>query len=222
MSTLSARKIWFDDSIMRLNVDGIGRFLGEFQANDKILTVNQNGTYQLVSFELSSRFSDEMIIIEKWKQKNPLSVIYYDHLKKTFLVKRFQIDYSDKIVPFIPQEDKSTLELVTSSLSPIAEVVYKKEKGKERSIEQIELAKFITVKGITAQGNKLTNKKVNKINLLLTEENSLKVVELTNEETTKSSGNQADSQDLTDLKENDSNKIIIDEDSTDNQFRLEL
>ena len=76
-----------------------------------------------------------MIIIEKWKQKNPLSVIYYDHLKKTFLVKRFLIDYSDKIVPFIPQEDKSTLELVTSSLSPIAEVVYKKEKGKERSIE---------------------------------------------------------------------------------------
>ena len=160
--------------------------------------------------------------MKKWKQKNPLSVIYYDHLKKTFLVKRFLIDYSDKIVPFIPQEDKSTLELVTSSLSPITEVVYKKEKGKERSIEQIELAKFITVKGITAQGNKLTNKKVNKINLLLTEENSLKVVELTNEETTKSSGNQADSQDLTDLKENDSNKIIIDEDSTDNQFRLEL
>ena len=163
-----------------------------------------------------------MIIIEKWKQKNPLSVIYYDHLKKTFLVKRFLIDYSDKIVPFIPQEDKSTLELVTSSLSPIAEVVYKKEKGKERSIEQIELAKFISVKGITAQGNKLTNKKVNKINLLLTEENSRKVVELTNEEPTKSSDNQADSQDATDLKENHSNKIIIDEDSTDNQFRLEL
>ena len=63
---------------------------------------------------------------------------------------------------------------------------------------------------------------MNKINLLLTEENSRKVVELTNEEPTKSSDNQADSQDATDLKENHSNKIIIDEDSTDNQFRLEL
>ena len=222
VSTLSARKIWFDESIMRLNVDGVGRFLGEFQADDKILTVNQNGTYQLVSFELSSRFSDEMIIIEKWKQKNPLSVIYYDHLKKTFLVKRFLIEYSDKIVPFIPQEEKSVLELVTSNLSPIAEVVYKKEKGKERSIEQIELAKFITVKGITAQGNKLTNKKVNKINLLLTEKNKHKEVELINEEPIKSSDNLADSEGVTDLKENDSNKIIIDEDSSDNQFRLEL
>ena len=100
-----------------------------------------------------------MIIIEKWKQKNPLSVIYYDHLKKTFLVKRFLIDYSDKIVPFIPQEDKSVLELVTSNLSPIAEIVYKKEKEKKEALSIAELAKFITVKGITAQGNKLTNKK---------------------------------------------------------------
>ena len=63
---------------------------------------------------------------------------------------------------------------------------------------------------------------MNKINLLLTEENSHKEVELTNEEPTKSSDNQADSQGATDLKDNDSNKIIIDEDSTDNQFRLEL
>ena len=74
---------------MRLNVDGIGTFLGEFQADDKILIVRQDGTCQLISFDLSTRFTDEMVIIEKWKKKHPISAIYYDGAKDRYFVKRF-------------------------------------------------------------------------------------------------------------------------------------
>jgi topoisomerase IV subunit A len=41
LSTLGGRKIWFDDAVFRLNVDGRGNFLGEFNAEDKILVIQK-------------------------------------------------------------------------------------------------------------------------------------------------------------------------------------
>ena len=130
VSTLSARKIWYDDKVMRLNVDGIGTFLGEFQADDKILIVRQDGTCQLISFDLSTRFTDEMVIIEKWKKKHPISAIYYDGEKERYFVKRFLLEPTEKVVSFISENVKTYLELVTTDQFPMVEVIYKKEKGK--------------------------------------------------------------------------------------------
>ena len=80
VSTLSARKIWYDDKVMRLNVDGIGTFLGEFQADDKILLLDRMAHVSLL-VSIVYRFTDDMVIIEKWKKKHPISAIYYDGQK---------------------------------------------------------------------------------------------------------------------------------------------
>ena len=166
VSTLSARKIWYDDTVMKLNVDGRGDFLGDFNPNDKILTVKQDGTFQLIGFELSSHFSDDMILIEKWKKNNPLSVIYFDPNKERYFVKRFLIEDNLKEINFLSNSNKLQLELVCTYTVPIVEIKYVKERGKDRVVDVVNLKDFISIKGVGAQGNRLTDKSIKEINLL--------------------------------------------------------
>ena len=75
---MAPRKIWFDDTVRRLNADGRGTLLGSFKGDDKILTVNQNGEDKLLTFDLLNRFDDEYLILEKWKPEQPITCIYFD------------------------------------------------------------------------------------------------------------------------------------------------
>jgi len=166
LSTLSARKIWFDDSVQRLNVDERGLFLGAFEAEDKILTINQQGDLQLKGFELSTHFDEEIIVIEKFNPAKPISAIYFDGKKERYFIKRFKVEVKSKKLNFITQHKNSFLEIVSTDWRPQAKVVFVKEKGKDRKTATINLEEFITVKGIKAMGNILSNKKIKEINLL--------------------------------------------------------
>ncbi len=167
VSTLSARKIWFDENINRLNVEQRGTFIGEFKAEEKILTIKDSGEIELKSFELSNHFSDDILIIEKFNPNKALSAIYFDGNKEEFFVKRFLVpeNISQKL-QIITSHKNSYLELISSDWKPQIEIIYVKKKGKERESEIIDLEKFISVKGIKAKGNKLTSKKIKEINLL--------------------------------------------------------
>ena len=167
VSTLSARKIWFDENINRLNVEQRGTFIGEFKAEEKILTLKDSGEIELKSFELSNHFSDDILIIEKFNPNKALSAIYFDGNKEEFFVKRFLVpeNISQKL-QIITSHKNSYLELISSDWRPQIEIIYVKKKGKERESEIIDLEKFISVKGIKAKGNKLTSKKIKEINLL--------------------------------------------------------
>ena len=167
VSTLSARKIWFDDTIKRLNVEERGELLGEFQAEDRLLTINQKGEIQLLNTELATHFDDDMIVLEKLNSKKPVSVIYYNGNKQSYFVKRFlTTDISEGKYSFIGDHKDSELKLVSTDFRPMVEVVFVKEKGKERKSEKIDLEEFISIKGWKSLGNKLTNKKVKKMNWL--------------------------------------------------------
>ena len=131
VSTLSARKIWFDTNVKRLNVESRGELLGDFGPNDKILSINQSGSLELKSYDISTHFDDEMILIEKHNPLKPISVIYFDGQKQNFYVKRFLIDKSHNKITFISDHKESYLEFVSTDWRPQIEIVYKKEKGKE-------------------------------------------------------------------------------------------
>ena len=163
VSTLKPRKIWFDDTVQRLNVDERGELLGEFKAEDKILIATQNGKIKAVTPDLAMHFDDDMIVLEKWKPKKPISAIYYDGNKERYFVKLFLIESPDKEELFISEHEKSKLEIITTDYRPMAEVVFSK-----RSIENIEVnfEEFIAVKGIKALGNQLTTEKIRTVNLL--------------------------------------------------------
>jgi len=166
VSTLAARKIWFDDTVRRLNTDERGQFLGEFKAEDKILCVSQTGNYKLLNYSLSNHFEEDMVLLEKYNPKKPLTIVYWDGDKMQFNVKRFLIEETDRQVLFITEHEDSYLELISSDWKPVIEVVYSKVKGKERAPEKHEVEDLITVKGIKALGNRLTKDKVKMINLL--------------------------------------------------------
>ncbi|WP_010232181.1 DNA gyrase/topoisomerase IV subunit A [Gillisia marina] len=167
VSTLKPRRIWFDDSVKRLNVDERGELLGEFKGEDRILLVTQDGVAKTIKPELTTRFDDEFIVLEKWAPKKPISAIYWEAEKERYYVKRFLIENEDREEQFIGDHEKSYLELVSTDYIPQVELVFSKIRGKDAKENQIiNIEEFISVKGVKALGNQLTTEKVKQINLL--------------------------------------------------------
>jgi topoisomerase-4 subunit A len=167
VSTLKPRKIWFDDTVQRINVDERGDLVGEFRGEDRILIITQKGIVKTIIPEITARFDDDMIVMEKWIPKKPISAVYFDGEKERFFVKRFLIENESKEESFITNHVKSHLEIISTDWKPVADIEFTKERGKERKDNlQIELESFITIKGIHALGNQLSKEKVKQINLL--------------------------------------------------------
>ena len=144
VSTLAPRKIWFDEVVKRLNAEERGQYLGAFKGSDKILTVNDSGEARLTSFELSNRYDDNFLILEKWKPNRPLTCVYYDEDRKRYYVKRFLLEDHLNPQPFFFSENpKSFIELVTTQEKPIIELIYPKVKGETKDPETVNLEEFI-------------------------------------------------------------------------------
>ncbi|MDY2586674.1 DNA gyrase/topoisomerase IV subunit A [Winogradskyella aquimaris] len=167
VSTLKPRKIWFDDTVQRLNVDERGELIGEFRGEDRLLVITQSGIAKTITPELTTHFDSDMIVLEKWMPKKPISAIYFDGEKERYYVKRFLIEQEGKEESFISNHPNSQLEIVSTDWRPMAEVEFTKERGKDRKPNmEVDLEQFIAVKGINALGNQLTREKINQINLL--------------------------------------------------------
>ncbi|SEB44967.1 topoisomerase-4 subunit A [Tenacibaculum sp. MAR_2009_124] len=215
VSTLKPRKIWFDDTVRRLNVDERGELLGEFRAEDRILIATQSGKIKAVIPDLTMHFENDMIVLEKWKPQKPVSAIYFDGNKEKYYVKRFLIESTDKEEVFISDHEKSKLEIITTDYRPMAEVIFSK-----RSLEKIDVnfEEFISVKGIKALGNQLTTDKVRTVNLLDSlpyEEPVEKIedIEVQEEEEIQEEGlpleiEDTDEKDFTKIKENKAKKAL--------------
>lgn len=203
-STLGARKIWYDDTVNRINDEGRGEFLGDFSGDDKILTVSQDGYYKLTGFDLETHFDDNMIVIEKFIPEKVMNVVYYDGDKQQFNVKRFLPEDTSKKVLFITEHPNSKLELISLNKSPKIRVEYDK-RSSSKDPEEIELNDFIAVKGVAAQGNKLTAEKIKTIDLVPLSEEELK-----EEETW-----------LNELKGTESTSKSDDEEESDNEDQIQ-
>ena len=167
VSTLKPRKIWFDETVQKLNVDGRGELLGEFRGDDKILVVSQNGSLKIIQPELSTHFNDDMIVLEKWIPKKPISAIYFDGKKEKYFAKRFLAENKNKEEVFISENKGSFLELISTDWRPVFELVFIKLRNKDqRPNQRIIFEEFISVKGIKAQGNQLTPHKIKQVNTL--------------------------------------------------------
>ena len=185
VSTLKPRKIWFDDTVQRLNVDERGELLGEFKAEDKLLIITQSGKVKAVKPDLAMHFEDDMIVLEKWKPNKPISAIYLDGEKERYYIKRFLIETTEKEEIFISEHPKSHLEIVATDYRPMAEVQFSK-----RNIENeiVNLEEFIAVKGIKALGNQFSTEKIKLVSLLESlpfeepEEEKVEEVEVVDEE----------------------------------------
>ena len=169
-STLAPRKIWFDDTVRRLNADARGTLLGSFKGDDKILTINSQGEAKLITFELSNRFDDDYLILEKWKPEQPITAIYFDGEKQIYFIKRFLLENTTNVQQFmLSDHPKSFIENVIVANNTTLEIVFAKDKDKQKDPEMVSTDEFIGIKGIKAIGNQLTKSKVKTINIILPE-----------------------------------------------------
>ena len=165
LSTLKPRKIWFDETVQRLNVDGRGELLGEFTSEDRLLLIRQNGILKTAIPELTMHFDDDLIVLEKWEPKKPISAIYWEGERELFYIKRFLVEHPERDELIITDNPKSQLEGIYTDHRPVVEVVFVKERGKDRRDNlEVVIEDFISVKGISAMGNQLTKYKVLEIN----------------------------------------------------------
>ena len=166
VSTLKPRKIWFDDIVKRLNTEERGTLLGAFKGDDRMLLITKEGVVKTIIPELSLHFENNIAVMEKWVPEKPISVIYYDGEKERVFVKRFVVENENREELVITEHPKSQLLFVSADWRPMAEVVFTKEKGKEKGNLTVNLEEFISVKGIKALGNQLTTDKVKTVNTL--------------------------------------------------------
>ncbi len=167
ISTLSGKKIWYDNSINRLNEDERGDFLGEFMADDKIIIISASGYYDFVSYDLSTHFPEDMILIEKFSPQKSITAVYFYELKKQFYIKRFIPELKTKKVYFIDEAKGSYLELVSSEPSDGLELSFMKLRNKAlRENLIINPIDFISIKGVSAIGNQLSKYPVKNISVI--------------------------------------------------------
>ncbi len=164
VSTLSARKIWFDESVKRLNVNEAGRFLGEFKGNDKILALMQSAVYRTTNFDLANHYDDDLVELRKFNPQAVISVLYRSPDGFPYL-KRFIPEATDRKTPFL-DDDGSQLLSFSFDYYPRLEVIYNPDSGKKIASEIIEVEEFIGVKGIKARGKRVTTFAVDQFNWL--------------------------------------------------------
>mgnify|MGYP001209551831 CR=1 FL=1 len=165
-STLDARKIWWDEVVSRLNNDNRGKFLGSFKGDDKILTIYKSGSYLISGFELSIKFNDDLIHIEKWHSNRPIACVYWNPKKELYFVKRFLVEKLTKKHYFI--DEYCELSVVSTDYKPKLNVSFNKRLKQTKDLDDkiFELNKVVDVKGDKAQGNQLTKLKIKNISLL--------------------------------------------------------
>lgn len=156
LSTLGGRKVWFDPDVLRLNYDGRGNLLGEFQGDDKILVVNNNGDFHLTNFDISNHFSPEWIKIEKYDENKIWTAALYDADQKYTYIKRFTFEATEKVLNFIGDNAESKLLLLTDTVFPCVLATFGGLDDFREPLE-IDVEEFIGVKSFRAKGKRVSN-----------------------------------------------------------------
>lgn len=164
-STLGGRKLYFDDTVGRLNADQRGDYLGEFDTDDRIMVLYKDGSYELTNFELTNRYDMQKIVkVEKFSPETIITAVHYDGSNKEYYVKRFRIETStvDKPFSYISDAENSRLMFATTHPAPLATYTASAP-GKGKENVEVNLQEFIDVKGWKAMGNKLDRRKVSRL-----------------------------------------------------------
>ncbi|MBA2610376.1 MAG: DNA gyrase/topoisomerase IV subunit A [Bacteroidetes bacterium] len=169
-STLSGEDYWFDESVLRLNKNEKGTYLGNFSGDDRILTVTSKGFYKLYTYDILNHFDEDTVLIEKYFPNQTLTCIYFDGQSKSYFTKRFAPENTTNKTLIITENEQSRIELITTQINPIIEVKFAKEKGVEIPEETINMVEFSPAVNFKAKGKKLSSYKVKEINLKEPEE----------------------------------------------------
>ncbi len=165
-STLGGKKLWFDEEVLRLNHDDKGKYLGEFQPDDKLLIFYKNGTYQISPVDLSLHFEDDIILIEKYVPEKHYTLVYFEGEQGYYYIKRFSLDDSQQEDNYISDHPKSKLVYLSDDAFPRYEVIFDPTRHQKKENEVIDAAGFIGIKSVKARGKRISSYHVKKIKAL--------------------------------------------------------
>ena len=156
-STLAGQNIWFDEDVMRLNTDGRGRLLGEFQGDDKIIVFTSKGQYYTTGYDTGHHFPEDTIRVEKYAPDRIYSVAYYDADSRYYYLKRFAAEASDnRMQSFIDDSNpRSRMTALSADRYPQLEITYGGA-HRTRPADLVDVEQFIGVKSHRAKGKRLT------------------------------------------------------------------
>ena len=165
-STLGGRKVWFDRDVLRLNYDGRGEYLGEFQSDDSILVVHDNGDFYITNFDLSNHYEANIRILEKFDPNKIWTAVLYDADQQNFpYIKRFCMEATNRKQNYMGENKNNRLILLTDECYPRLEIIF----GGHDSFREpmiIEADEFIAVKGFKAKGKRITTFTMETVNEL--------------------------------------------------------
>jgi topoisomerase-4 subunit A len=164
-STLGGRMVWFDRDILRLNYDGRGEELGEFQRDDLILVVLRNGDFYTTDFDLSNHYEDHILLIERFDAGKAWTAVLFDAEQDNPYLKRFTLEASIRKQNFLGENPDSALYLLTDETYPRIEVVF----GGNDSFREplvLDAEQFVGVKSFKAKGKRITTYEIATVNEL--------------------------------------------------------
>ncbi len=205
-STLGGRQVWFDPDVLRLNYDGRGNYLGEFQGNDTVLVILKDGTYYMSTFDAGNHYDDNILIIEKFRPGHVWTAVLNDADQGYPYIKRFTFEPTSKKQRFIGENPDSTLILLSDKPGARFEVAF----GDADSFREpliIDATEFIGIKSFRAKGKRISNYAIAGITELQPREVEEDTDEMPEPDTT--------------LTENDENEII-EPDRSDDEVRDEI
>lgn len=159
-STLGGRDVWFDPDVLRLNFDGHGQYLGEFEPNDLVLVVLKNGEYYTSTFDPANHYEDNILRIELFRPKHVWTAIVRDASQQNYYyIKRFEFEPTVKRQSFIGDNPKSELIALTDTTGARFEVTFGGIDSVRGSM-LLDADDFIAVKSLRAKGKRITNYEV--------------------------------------------------------------
>ncbi|MFK7970069.1 MAG: DNA gyrase/topoisomerase IV subunit A [Bacteroidia bacterium] len=167
-STLGGRKIWYDETVGRINTDERGVLLGEFDTEDRILVVFKNGSYELTDFELTNRYDASKIFwINKFDPEQVITAVHFDGERKDWYVKRFQVETTSlgESYSFVSEANGSKIGVLSLEDEPVVTFTETKGKAKVKEEAEVNLTEFIDVKGWRSLGNKLSRYPITRLKL---------------------------------------------------------
>ncbi len=162
-STLGGRQVWFDRDVLRLNYDGRGDYLGEFQSDELILIVMDNGDFYTTDFDLNNHYDPGILLIEKYDASKVWSAALYDADQQGYpYLKRFTLEGSSRKQNYLGENRANRLILLTCEVYPRIQVMFG---GKDSFREPllIDVEEFIGVKSYKAKGKRITTFEVSEV-----------------------------------------------------------
>ena len=165
-STLGGRKVWFDRDVLRLNYDGRGEYLGEFQTDDRILVVLENGDFYATNFDLENHYEPNVRFLEKYEPRKVWTAILYDADQQNYpYLKRFCFEPTARKQNYLGENPKNRLILLTDEYYPRLEVVFGGHDA-FRDPLVVEADDFVAIKSFKAKGKRLTTYTLDTVNEL--------------------------------------------------------